>query len=94
MGWSMTKPKRKKKRKPANPNPLEKFRHIKGPKRVRLIAERKAKGLTQTELAKIVGCSTSLISHFELGRVEPNKEMALALENYFGVPFVELFPEI
>lgn len=90
MGWSMTKPKRKKKRKELKP--LEEFRFIKGAKRTRLVAARKEKGLTQTELGKLVGCSTGYISHLENGRLDPGIDIALKLEMVLETPYLELFP--
>ncbi|WP_431030081.1 helix-turn-helix transcriptional regulator [Lysinibacillus sp. LZ02] len=88
----MTKPKRKKKRKAQSP--LEKFRNIKGPKRELLIAERKAKGLTQGQLAELVGCSTAMISHLESGRTKPGLELSMRLEQVLAVPFSNLFPDL
>lgn len=78
MGWSMTKPKRKKKRK--EPFPSQEFQNLKGPKRERLIAERKSKGFTQAQLGKLVGCSTAMISHLEVGRTNPNVDLSMQLE--------------
>ncbi len=51
------------------------WRNIKGLKRNRLILERKRKGLTQGELAKLLGVSTSVVSHLENGRVKPSLEV-------------------
>jgi len=92
MGWSMTKPKRKKKRKQQLPS--KEFANLKGPKRERLIAERKAKGLSQAQLGKLVGCSTAMISHLEVGRANPSIEISMQLEVVLETPFFELFPDL
>lgn len=70
------------------------YRNIKGAKRQRLIEERKKAGLTQTQLAKKMGCSTATISHLELGRVKPGLEVSLGLEDIFKQPFEILFPDL
>ena len=70
------------------------YRNVKGSKRERLIAERKRAGLTQTQLAKKLGCSTATISHLELGRVKPGLDISLGLESYFQQPFEILFPDL
>jgi len=56
-------------------SPSMEWRNIKGLKRNRLILERKRKGLTQGELAKLLGVSTSVVSHLENGRVKPSLEV-------------------
>ncbi|WP_199171857.1 helix-turn-helix transcriptional regulator [Sporosarcina sp. P13] len=70
------------------------YRNLKGSRRERLIAERKKAGLTQTQLAKKLGCSTATISHLELGRVKPGLDISLGLESYFQQPFEILFPDL
>lgn len=92
MGWSMTKPKRKKKRK--KPFPSDEFRNVKGVKRERMIAERKARQLTQAQLGKLVGCSTAMINAIESGRVKPGLEVSLQLEVVLETSFFELFPDL
>ncbi|MER2107424.1 MAG: helix-turn-helix transcriptional regulator [Solibacillus sp.] len=92
MGWNMTKPKRKKKRK--EPFPSQEFASVKGPKRERLIAERKVRGLTQAQLGEAVGCSTALISHLEVGRANPSVEVSMQLERFLEISFFELFPDL
>ncbi|WP_083671655.1 helix-turn-helix transcriptional regulator [Viridibacillus sp. FSL H7-0596] len=92
MGWSMTKPKRKKKQKQTTPS--EEFQNLKGAKRERLILERKKKGLTQKQLGEIVGCSTATISHLESGRMEPGVDLSMELEMFFGVSPFDLFPDL
>lgn len=92
MGWSMTKPKRKKRNKKINPS--EEFRNLKGPKRECLIAARKGKGLTQTQLGKLVGCSAAMVSSLELGRANPSVEVSMQLEIVLETTFFELFPDL
>lgn len=92
MGWSMTKPKRKKKRK--KPFPSDEFRNVKGVKRERMIAERKARQLTQAQLGKLVGCSTAMISAIEIGRVKPGLEVSLQLEVVLETSLFELFSDL
>lgn len=92
MGWSMTKPKRKKKSK--EPFPSQEFQHVKGPRRTALIEARKEKGLTQTKLAKLIDCSTSLISAIESGRINPGVEVSMQLEMVLEKTFFELFPDL
>ncbi len=60
--------------------PSLEYHNIKGPKRTRLIQERKKKKLSQKELAKIIGCSEATISHLENGRMKPGLEISLALQ--------------
>ncbi|MEA0563314.1 helix-turn-helix transcriptional regulator [Lysinibacillus irui] len=88
----MTKPKRKKKKQ--KQFPCNEFRNLKGSKRERLIAERKAKGLTQTQLGKLVGCSASMISSLELGKVNPSVEISIQLEEILSIPSFELFSDL
>lgn len=92
MGWSMTKPKRKKKRKQSFPS--QELQNLKGPKREHLIAVRKSKGFTQAELGKLVGCSAAMISHFEVGRANPSIEVSMQLEEVLETSFFELFPDL
>lgn len=90
MGWSMTKPKHKKKKQ----FPSNEYRNLKGPKRERLINERKSKGLTQAQLGELVGCSASMISSLELGKVNPSAEITIQLEEVLSKSFFELFPDL
>lgn len=69
-------------------------RNLKGAKRERLIAERKRLGLTQTQLAEKLGCSTATISHLELGRMKPGLEISLGLETIFKQSYETLFPDL
>lgn len=92
MAWSMKKPTRKKKQKELFPS--QEFQNLKGPTRERLILERKKKGLTQSQLGKILGCSGATISHLESGRLDPSIDLSMELEAYFGISFFELFPDL
>lgn len=92
MGWSMTKPKRKKKRK--EPFPSDEFRNLKGAKRERLIAERKARKLSQEQLGKKVGCSGAMIGAIESGRANPGIEVSMELELVLETSFFDLFPDL
>ncbi len=42
-------------------------------------------GLTQTQLAKALGISTSAVSMYEQDNREPNRDTLLALSSFFGV---------
>lgn len=92
LGWGMTKPKRKKKRESLSSS--EEFRNIKGPKREQLVAARKAKGLTQGQLAELIGCSAAMISHLESRRVKPGLELSMRLEQVLEVSFSNLFTDL
>lgn len=70
------------------------YRNLKGARRERLITERKRAGLTQTQVAKKLGCSTATISHLELGRIKPGIDISLGLEQLFEQPFEILFPDL
>ena len=50
-----------------------------------LASLRKAKGLTQQELSKILGLSSSSISMYERGEREPSFETMEALADFFNV---------
>jgi transcriptional regulator with XRE-family HTH domain len=57
-----------------------------------LRTERKRAGLSQAELAFLLGCgSGSKVSRYERFRREPGLKAALACEALFGVPTRELF---
>lgn len=60
-----------------------------------LRAHRKRTGLTQDELALLLGCkSGTKVSRYERLTREPNLETAFACQAIFGVPAHELFPGI
>ncbi|ODV57641.1 hypothetical protein BG258_05690 [Lysinibacillus fusiformis] len=61
---------------------------------MRLIAERKSKGYTQAQLGALVGCSASMISSLELGKVNPSIEISIQLEEILSTPFFELFSDL
>lgn len=73
--------------------PSTEWSTIKSVKRERLINERKKKGLTQGELAKLLGISTSMVSHIENGRVVPNVDVCLTMQEIFNTPYEELIPD-
>lgn len=60
-----------------------------------LRTHRKRSGLTQRELAKLLGyTSKSLISRHETASGIPTLDIALAYEAIFRVPVAQLFPEL
>jgi transcriptional regulator with XRE-family HTH domain len=52
---------------------------------------RKGKGVSQVELAHVVHCDQSLISHYEAGDKYPSCPQLLRLADYFGIPLDALF---
>jgi transcriptional regulator with XRE-family HTH domain len=57
-----------------------------------LRTQRKQSGLTQQEVAFLLGCETSAqVSRYEKRRRLPPLETALACEEVFGIPIAELF---
>jgi transcriptional regulator with XRE-family HTH domain len=57
-----------------------------------LETHRKHSGLTQQEVAFLLGCEDGVqVSRYENRRRLPSIETALACEEIFGVPFAELF---
>lgn len=74
-------------------SPSQEWSNIKSVKRERLILERKKKGLTQAQLATLLGVSTGTISYLENGRMNPNVDIALGMQEIFKVPFEILFPD-
>ena len=57
----------------------------------RLAQARKEKGLSQTELAKLVGVSRNTISSIETGQFNPTAKLALILCIALDKTFEELF---
>ncbi len=51
----------------------------------RLLQLRKEKGLSQLELAKILGTTQRRISYMELGKVEPDLATLILLAKFFDV---------
>ena len=56
----------------------------------RLIALRKAKGLTQLQLAKALNVSRDTISYYEIRAKNPTHETVQVLADFFGVPCDQL----
>lgn len=54
---------------------------------------RTEKGLSQTDLGKILGVEQAYISMLERGRRKPNNRMIFALGNIFKVIVFEIDPE-
>ena len=52
---------------------------------------RKARGVNQEELAKVLGVSRQTISSLENGRYNPSIELAYKLSKYFGMTIEEVF---
>ena len=52
---------------------------------MRLAELRKARGISQRQLAEDLHISQNSISQYELGKREPNQNTLLALANYFAV---------
>lgn len=52
---------------------------------------RKARGINQEELAKVMGVSRQTISSLENGRYNPSIELAYKLSKYFGMTIEEVF---
>lgn len=52
---------------------------------------RKAKGIRQEELAKVLGVSRQTISSLENGRYNPSILLAYKVARYFGVTIEEVF---
>ncbi len=44
-----------------------------------------SRGLTTTELGKIIGCSNPTITNYELGNRKPDPETLIKLANFFDV---------
>lgn len=58
----------------------------------RIRAARKAKGLSQGELARLVGCSDCLISHIERGYSGLPRERREAFADALGLSIADLTP--
>ena len=52
---------------------------------------RKARGINQEELAKVIGVSRQTISSLENGRYNPSLKLAHKLSKYFGMTIEEVF---
>lgn len=73
--------------------PSTEWSTTKSVRRDRLISERKKKGLTQGQLASLLGVSIATISHLENGRRKPNLEVSLGVQELFNLPFEIIFPD-
>ena len=69
----------------SNQAPLEKVKIF-----FTFVQLRKSKNLTQTELAKELGCDKSFIALIETGRRKPNPEFLHKIADYFQVDVEEL----
>ena len=58
-----------------------------------LINGRKAKQLTQQELADLTGITRSFLANLETGRYSPSLRVAFALSHAVGRKVEDLFPE-
>lgn len=90
MRASTKKAKSRKKQK----SPSQEWSNVKGTKRDRLISERKKRGLTQGQLASLMGVATATISHLENGRSKPGINLALQLQEFYELPSEILFPDM
>lgn len=57
----------------------------------RVAEMRKRYGLTQTELANMVGCSENTISLIETGQQYPNLDLAICISSVFQEPIEYVF---
>lgn len=57
---------------------------------VKLADLRKKQNLSQSEFAKIVGVSDSLIALYETGQRTPSLKMAKRIAGYFNTPIEEI----
>jgi len=55
---------------------------------------RKQSGLSQKQLAVLIGQDRTLISMYERGRVVPTLASAITLQLLFGVNVAEIFPKL
>lgn len=62
--------------------------------RKKLRMARQAAGLTQAQLATLVGIDRSFYAHIELGDCNPSLEVALNIASVLGKPIEELFAPI
>ena len=56
-----------------------------------LIARRKAKGLSQEQMAQKIGCERSTYSGYELGYFNPSMEKALKIKKVLGYTKDDIF---
>jgi len=60
----------------------------------KLFYYRRVKGMRQFDLARKLGCSEQIISHYETGRVKPSPKRAQKIAVILGVKVGDVFPEI
>ena len=53
--------------------------------------ERKARGISQEQLAKEIGISQAQISYYESGTNEPTIGICIRIADYYGITLDELF---
>lgn len=54
---------------------------------------RAEKGITQDELAKILGITRPALSNIETGKFSPKGRLIIKIANYFGIPAEQIFFE-
>ena len=59
--------------------------------RNRIRTLRAERGLSQAELAAVLGVSRQTVNNVETGRVIPSLPLALAVARYFGTPVESIF---
>lgn len=62
--------------------------------RGRLVSERLSRGMTQKQVAELLGISEVYVRKLEKGVVEPGRKTMLKFEFFYGVRDRELFPDI
>lgn len=55
---------------------------------------RKAHNLTQTEFARLIGCSQGLVALYEAGRRKPGWQRAQLIAKKLGIPVSHVRPDI
>lgn len=53
----------------------------------RIRAERRNRGLTRTQLAKMLGVTAQGVCRWENGVIEPSDDMKIKLHDMFGIPY-------
>ena len=61
---------------------------------VRLKKLRKEAGITQEDLARVLGVGRTTISEYERGVIEPKRKTLIDLAFYFGVPIDYFFVKL
>lgn len=62
--------------------------------KTKLRSWRKSRGLTQTDVAQMLGVSTGQVSHYELGRFKMPAEKAVKLAKMTGEPAATFRPDL